>query len=637
MPSGSLLATMTGGGVSGSVALPTAVGIPSCLAVSPDGSLAAVGGWQVAPPLSGMAAAAIDPQGATTVLAVGSGDAVLWNAPGALSEDWQQTQALSGLADLNAMAWRPDGSQALCTDVVDGSVQVLDYVAGVLSLSQTLSVAGACSVAVAGTSVNAVVAQSGTSQLTALSYAGTAWSPGAAVSGIPSPAAVASVGPSDVAVAYSGGVAYVSLDGGVWSLGAFVPLGFAPSVLAVDPFYRVFAAGSGALAVVSGSAVQGSGSWTGAAPTAIAVQDGRAVMAVPSDGLFRIFGESAPGAWTQQGSAALSLGAQVGLALSDTVLFAMGSGATNTYGFSGTPFAITPVTSGALSQWDGSSWTTTALGIGHNPSAVAYDQDLTAWIATVQDTFWSVASGGAVLSSGVVPTFSGQPQTTPLGTSAIGLFGNDPFTNYNGTWDPTILIPPATLSDGNAVVTVSGVGSVRGAVRSTPSQPISELTLFSFNFSAVPSGSLQIAGICNAAYAVEGGIPGTDAGGNSIGFAVPGASISGVILLKDAPVGYAAFAVQGDECVLAIDTTPKVWLSVDGGATWNGGAGTGGDPYTSTGGYPVSGLAAGPYYATVTIASTLGTATTAEILSPPNVPFQVYVATSLAGLMIEIE
>jgi hypothetical protein len=419
MPSGSLLVTMTSGGASGSIALPTAVGIPSCLTVSSGANVAVVGGWQTAPSLSGMAAAAIDPQSSTTVLAVGSGSAVLWETPGALSENWSQSQALSGLANLKSVSWRPDGSQALAASLVSNEIEVIAYTASVLSLAQIVSVSGACSVAVAGSSINAVVAQSGLSQIATLSYAGSTWSTGTAVTGVPGVTAVAMAGASVAAATYSGGVALLSLAGGSWSLSNLVPLGFAPSVLAVDPFSRIYAAGSGSLAVVTGTSVLGSGSWSGAAPTAIAVQEGRAVMAIPSDGLFRIFAESAPGTWSQEGTAVLSLGAQVGLALSETVLFAMGSGATNTYGFSGTPFALTPVTSGAASRWNGSSWTSTALGIGHNPSAVTFDASGNAWVATVQDTYWNLSSGGAVLSSGAIPVFSGQVQTAPMGASRI--------------------------------------------------------------------------------------------------------------------------------------------------------------------------------------------------------------------------
>ena len=42
-----------------------------------------------------------------------------------------------------------------------------------------------------------------------------------------------------------------------------------------------------------------------------------------------------------------------------------------------------------------------------------------AWVVTHQDTIWSLSSGAAVLSSGSIPVFPGQLQTTPIGASAI--------------------------------------------------------------------------------------------------------------------------------------------------------------------------------------------------------------------------
>lgn len=419
LPASGLLATMSASPVvsTGSIALPAAVSTPSCLSVS--GGVAAVGGWQQAPFLSGMACAGLDPQNPVSMLAAGSGTAVLWQAPSATSEAWAQTQALTGLASLASLSWRPDGTQALAASPVSSVVQVLGYSVGVLSLAQTLTISGACSVAVAGTSVNALAAQSGMAQAATLSYGGGAWTTGAAVTGMAGISSVAPFGSSGAVAAVSGGVAFLALLAGAWSLSEYVELGFAPTALAVDPFLRVYAAGSGSLSVLSGATVVGSGAWTGGSPTSCVVQDGRVVLAVPGDGLLRMYGQSAPGAWTQQGSAPLSLGARVGLALSETVMFALGSGATATYGFSGTPYAPTEVLSGAVSRWNGSTWTTTALGIGHLPSSVAFDASGNLWACTVQNTLWSVSSGGAVLSSGTVPAYPSQASGVPMGCSAV--------------------------------------------------------------------------------------------------------------------------------------------------------------------------------------------------------------------------
>ncbi len=328
---------------------------------------------------------------------------------------------MTGLANLSAMAWRPDGTQVLAASVASGVVQVINYLFGVMSLAQSIPLSGACSVAVAGTSTDALVAQSGSTFLLPLTYGGTAWTVGTPITGVASVAAVAAYGSSGAVAALTNMLTFLGLSGGNWSITNAVALAFTPTALAVDPFLNVFAAGSGTLAVVDRGGNTTFGNWVGGAPTAVAVQQGRALMAV--DGGVRNFGfaQFANNAWLEQSFETWSLGTQVGLALSETTLFAMGSGTTNTYGFSGVPFTLTPVRSGVAARWNGSAWTTTELGIGHLPSACGFDASGTLHIATMQNTLWSIASGGAAVS-GIVPQYPGQPQTVPIGPSAVLAF-----------------------------------------------------------------------------------------------------------------------------------------------------------------------------------------------------------------------
>jgi hypothetical protein len=170
---------------------------------------------------------------------------------------------------------------------------------------------------------------------------------------------------------------------------------------------------------VSGGIVTGSGVLPAGAPTGLAVQQGRVCVAMPSVSAITVMGLTSPGTWTQMGSAALALGAAVGLGLSQATLFVMGSGSTVTMGFSGTPYALTPALAGVAGQWNGSSWTTTVMGPSYTPSAVGFDASGNAWVATVQNDLWSVTSGGAVLTSGIVTQQPGQSQSVPLGASAL--------------------------------------------------------------------------------------------------------------------------------------------------------------------------------------------------------------------------
>lgn len=403
------------GGASGLIAYPAAITTVSTFAVS--GSTIAIGGWGTAPSLSGMAAAALDPQDGTAMLAVGSGKALLWRSTAPLSDNWTQSQVLSGLANLSALGWRPDGTQVLAPSVMSGAVQVIAYSAGVMSLAQTLTLTGACAVAVAGDSQHAVVAQSGQAQLTPLTF-GSIWATGTAVTGLPGIVSVAPYGASGAVAAYSTGLAFLQLLAGTWSIVGAVALPFTPRVMTVDPFSIVYVAGSGSVAAVSGTTLLGSGAWAGAAPTAIAVQEGRAILAVPSDGSLYVYGETAPATWSVQTTRTLALGTQVGLGLSNTTLFTLGSGSTVTYGFSGTPFSLTTVTSGAVGRWNGASWSVVPLGIGHNPSAITFDASGTVYLATTENTLWTVTSGNVAVS-GIITQYSPQPQTVPLGVSDL--------------------------------------------------------------------------------------------------------------------------------------------------------------------------------------------------------------------------
>lgn len=407
-------------GATGRIALPPGIATPAALTLWSGGPLA-VAGWSGVPPLSGAAAGAVNPQIPTRVLAVGSGFARTWVAPGQYADAWSQGQAVSGLAALVGAAWRPDGAQALAVGLAAGTVRALDYTLGVLSAGQTLSVSGACAVMVAGDSVHALVAQSGQAQAATLTYGGGAWTVGTPLGGLPGVAALAPFGASGAVAAVTAGLQFLNLSAGSWSSGVTVPLGFVPTAVAADSFGQVYAAGSGAVALVSGSTSVASGTWAGGVATAVAVQQGRVIVAVPSDGLLRVFGLSAAGTLSQQSTVALASGGAIGLALSTTTLFVMATGGTATYGFSGSPFILTPVLSGSVAFWNGSAWTTVGMGVGHVPTALglAASGGVVAWVATRQNTLWNVTSGGVVVSSGALQQYPGQAQTVPLCVSSI--------------------------------------------------------------------------------------------------------------------------------------------------------------------------------------------------------------------------
>jgi len=305
------------------------------------------------------------------------------------------------------------------TSPSSGVVQVITDTAGVLSLTQTFTLASATSVVVAGDSVHALVAQSGATQVVPLTATGGVWAVGSLLSVFSGVATLAAFGTAGAVGTYGAGLAFFNLINGVWSLSNTIVLPFSPTVVTTDNFNTVYTAGSGGMAVVANNVVVGSGTWGAGIPTGIAAHQGRVLLAVPSNNALYIFGQNTPTSWSQQGSGALAQGATVRLALSTAQLFSLGSGSTVVQGFSGTPFVLTPIRAGAASLWNGSAWTTATMGIGHVPSACSFDASGNLVVATIQNTLWTISASGSVISSGSVQTYSGQTQSVPMGVSAL--------------------------------------------------------------------------------------------------------------------------------------------------------------------------------------------------------------------------
>jgi hypothetical protein len=405
------------GGVTGVINLPATINLPSALLYA--SGLLVVAGSAFAPMLSGAAAAALNPLQQTYMLAAASGAALLWTAPGPYADAWSQSAAVTGLNTLNAVAWRPDTAQALLSSSGANTVQVLSSGAGTLALVQTLSVSGAGSLVVAGSSIDALVCQPGLSQVLPLYFTGGVWASGVPTTGLANAFAAVPCGVSGALVAYASGFASILVTGGVATVQSTTPLGFSPTAACSDSFGNLYLAGSGAVAqYTSGGIFTASGTWAGAAPAAIVVQQGRILMPIPGDNLLRIYAQSTPGILSQQNSYAFTTASATAMALSNTTLFLMTSGATQLRGFSGTPFALTHVRAGAVATYSGSSWTSTVLGVGNIPSAIAYDASGNLQIVTIQNTWWTLTSG-SVLTSGIVPQYAGQKQSVPLGPSSL--------------------------------------------------------------------------------------------------------------------------------------------------------------------------------------------------------------------------
>ena len=416
------------GGVTGAVATPAALAVPSCLTAAASGSVLGVGGWSPAPPLSGATSLAADPVDPTHLLAVSGGVAMLWSTPAVESQAWTQSQALTGIsANAGFVTWVPNGTQALLSDSVAGGVQVLNYAGTLLSLAQSLSVMGATAIGVTPDSNYALVCRPAAGRVQPLANSDGTWSLGTVVSGIFGAASVAVQSTTQAVVACSGGLVFLNLNLGVWVAGGIIPpttLGFTPTLVTLDAFGLIYAAGATHAAMLSsGGTFIASGSWTGASAAALLVDQGR--ICVLGSGALYVLGQSGPATLAMMASAAVAVGVPSSLAIGGlTTLFTADSNATLTWSWSGTPYLPSRVVSGAVGILTlPSTWATGAMSIGHTPSAVAFDTSGNLWVSTPQNDLWSFSPAGAVLTSGVVSQYAGQPQSVPLGVSALLVSG----------------------------------------------------------------------------------------------------------------------------------------------------------------------------------------------------------------------
>ena len=215
------IGTMTAGGVTGVIALPAAITSVNAL-LAASGQPLVVGGQTNAPLLAGANAYAVDPATSVQVLGVGSGQAVLWTQQPLVGTDaWAQTNIVTGgVANLTSLAWVPNGTQALATDAVSGVVQVLQYVTNVLSLQQTIALAGAGSVATLSSNTDALVCTTATNKIWPLTATAGSWSVSGTSLSLTGPGAIVATGPGAASAGYASGVATLVQAGGLWSISA---------------------------------------------------------------------------------------------------------------------------------------------------------------------------------------------------------------------------------------------------------------------------------------------------------------------------------------------------------------------------------------------------------------------------------
>lgn len=414
---GTMALSSVGTGVSGVLSPP----LTTVLTIVASGGFVVAAGFNSSViAATGYVWATLDPAVSSNALFIASGTnrIDLWTNT---SENWSFMQSISGTGNPRHAAWSPNGVTAFVTDPVSGKISVVAYSAGTISVSATLTLAGAGPAVFTPAGDAAVVLQPSQNSITPYILSGSVWTPLASIS-LTSPESIISNGPSGVVVGSSAGINYLQLSGGAWSITASAAMPFQCQSVTMDLNGVVLTAGSsgpsGYLAIVSGTTTLSSTSWPGSG-TAIAYKTGRTAVLDPINGLIRVFGPVGAQYSTPTQYSAIS-----GIATNSQQLFhgpisflVIGPSSIPQFDW-GIPYAVVPAQNGAISIFSSGSWTSHSFGVGVVPTAVAFDPSGS--ISTVtQNNFYKVSVSATVVTSGILPVYPGQPSGTILGISSL--------------------------------------------------------------------------------------------------------------------------------------------------------------------------------------------------------------------------
>ena len=381
------------GAVASAVATPMTT--PSCLAAS--GNMIAVGGWSSATLPSGFADISLGPNNAFAGISTAGTSS--WAVSGST---FVLEQLVSGSPG-EYVAWSPNGEWVLASDTVNNLVRVLAYSFGTLSQVETIAVTAPGQIEITPNSLWAFVACPAGVEILALT---SGWGPSATIA-LAGCSTVLSISNASAAAGYSSGIANLTLTGSTWA-DTLTPLSFVPTTLAKNGS-TLYAAGTNAAQIVGGP----SGIYAGTAVDSF-WQQGQFIVADPA-GQLRVFGPQGSG-YAQQNTSTAPSGATFVTSLG--AIFAAGSPATSDlYTMTG-PYVAAPMRYGVVSIYT-SGWVSATLPIESLPEALTWDISGNIAVATSDNMLVSVSSLGTILSTMQVTQFVGQPQTTPLGLSAL--------------------------------------------------------------------------------------------------------------------------------------------------------------------------------------------------------------------------
>jgi hypothetical protein len=379
--------------------------------------------------------------------------------------DWSVVNFIGGSGAPQFLAWTPNGQQLLVTDATNSQVSVYNLVFGQLQFAQSFILSGAGRIAITHDGLTAVVASSSTGFLTFLTNTVGVWSVAQQLN-IGAAGGVWCESDGDVIAGMTGGVQWLQFLSGAWTRVTQVSgLGFNPVDVFTDQdiIYATGGVGTGWLAAVTESGILASTSWAGNARD-VFYERNQICVADDANNLIRIFSRSAvASSFTQQRTITAPAGCTF-IGNTGPSVWLCGSSSLVQDVFT-SPFNLVPQRLGAVTFWNGSSFSTTTLRIGRLPSALAWDTFNSLWATTLQnDLYQFTASGAQISHTDLVPNSQTPTGLAPsLGIAAMlwwqnGLWGVSALTE--AALQLTTVSAPLTLT-----TTIPVVATVRADTR----------------------------------------------------------------------------------------------------------------------------------------------------------------------------
>ena len=401
---------------------------PGIIAASPTPTAVASAGWSLAVLASGAIDFVAAPNSMSTLAAFANSSNVALLAGN--DPTWNISSVATGITSCAGIAWNPDGSQVLAS--VATGVTVYGIVAGALTFRQTINFGGAGSIGVTSDGKNALVCAASGNTVKVLVNTLDIWSSGTPFS-VTNPTSVLMVGASSAWIVSNTNVYPATRAGNIWTLGTALPLGFTGVALGQDAYGNVYVTGgtgtSGHLSMISLNAIVSTVSWSGAGyGIGITCAEGQVAVLLSDNQTIRTF-SGLNNAVTSQG--VITSTAPTGCSFMGSTpesVWLCGSSAM-WQGLWSKPYTISRYRVGQVQLYDGSGFGSYALGIGHDPSALAWDASGNFWCATTENDLYSFAgtrsgSNLTLLTYENIPVYAGQVATTPMGISSLTWFQN---------------------------------------------------------------------------------------------------------------------------------------------------------------------------------------------------------------------